>query len=131
MIKMIEENDTTMTVSEYPARIEATSLALHVASKVLERRRDLSSLHASDMKLEIVNAKTEAGRPLYSNETARECAVADALARDEEYQHFTEECDEAERLKVELAAKLERLRAEYRFALIDHEADRLGRRAAA
>jgi hypothetical protein len=83
------------------------------------------------VKLEIINAKTEAGKPLYSNETARECAIADALARDEAFLQFTEECDEAERLKVELAAKLERLRAEYRFALIDHEADRLGRRAAA
>jgi hypothetical protein len=36
-------------------------------------------------------------------------------------------CAEAERLKVELAAKLERLRDEYRIALIDHEADRLVR----
>ena len=60
------------------------------------------------MKLEIINARTEAGKPLYSNETARECAVIDALARDEEYRHFTEEYDEAERLKVELAAKQER-----------------------
>jgi hypothetical protein len=130
MITMIEESNTK-TINEYPAVIEATALALHVASKVLELRREFSSLHASEVKLEIINARTEAGKPLYSNETARECAIADALARDEAFQHFTEECNEAERLKVELAAKLERLRAEYRIALIDHEADRLGRRAAA
>jgi len=49
----------------------------------------------------------------------------------EVFQHFTEECDEAERLKVELAAKLERLRAGYRVALINYEADKLGRRVAA
>ena len=130
MITMIEES-STKTINEYPSLIEATALALHVASKVLERRRELSSLHASEVKLEIINARTEAGKPLYSNETARECAIADALARDEEFHHFIEECDEAERLKVELAAKLERLRTEYRITLIDHEADRLGRRAAA
>lgn len=129
MITMIEDSNTK-TINEYPALIEATALALHVASKVLERRRELSSLHASEVKLEIINAKNESGKALYSNETARECAIADALARDEAFEQFTEECDEAERLKVELAAKLERLRAEYRMALIDHEADRLGRRAA-
>ena len=129
MITIIEESNTK-TINEYPALIEATALALHVASKVLERRRELSSLHASEIKLEIINTKTEAGKPLYGNETARECAIADALARDEAFLHFTEECDEAERLKAELSAKLERLRAEYRIALIDHEADRLGRRAA-
>jgi hypothetical protein len=130
MITMIEESNTK-TINEYPALIEATALALHVASKVLERRREISSLHASEVKLEIINAKSEAGKPLYGNETARECAIADALARDEAFHHFTEECDEAERLKIELAAKLERLRAEYRLGLIDYEADRLGRRAAA
>ena len=130
MITMIEES-SSKTINDYPALIEATALALHVASKVLERRRELSSLHASEVKLEVINAKTEAGKPLYSNETARECAIAEALARDEAYRQFAEECDEAERLKVELAAKLERLRAEYRVALIEFEADKLGRRTAA
>jgi hypothetical protein len=128
MITMIE--DDTMTINEYPARIEATALALHAASKVLEQRRELAGLHAAEIKLEIINAKTEAGKPLHSNETARECAITEALARDEAFQQMTEECDQAERLKVELSAKLERLRSEYRLALIDHEADRLGRRAA-
>ena len=55
MITMIEESNTK-TINEYPALIEATALALHIASRVLERRRELSSLHASEVKQEIINA---------------------------------------------------------------------------
>jgi hypothetical protein len=129
MIKMIEENEI-MTISDYPARIEATALALHGAAKVLEQRRELASLHAAEIKLEIITAKNEVGKPVHSNESARECAIVETLARDEAYQQLVEEVDQAERLKIELAAKLERLRSEYRISLIEHEADRLGRRAA-
>lgn len=129
MLQMIEEN--VMTITEYPAKIEATALALHAAAKMLEERRELAALSACELKTEILIARNEAGKPLYSNDSLRECAISDALASDENYRELVVEADEAERLKVELATKLERLRAEYRIRLIDYEADRLGRREAA
>lgn len=128
MFQIIE--DTPMTITDYPSAIEATAIAHHAAAKTLEQRRELAALRACELKTEVLNAKNEQGKPAYSNETARECAIADALASDQDYQSLIEEADQAERLKVELSAKLERLRAEYRVALIDYEADRLGRRAA-
>lgn len=129
MFQMIEGDDA-MTITDYPAKIEATALALHAAAKTFDERRELVSLRAYELKTKILTAKNEAGKPLYSNEGLRECAVTDALASDENYRALVAEADEAERLKVELAAKLERLRAEYRIRLIDYEAGQLGRRAA-
>lgn len=129
MFTMIEEI-TTQIVADLPAKIEATVLALHAATKSLEHRRELVSLHAAQIKAEIISAKSDTGKPLYSNDAARDCAITAALAGDETYQDFISEADDAERLKTELAAKLERLRAEYRIALINYEAGRLGRRAA-
>lgn len=128
MFQMIEETQTTIT--DLPAAIEATAIAVHAAAKTVEQRREFVTLRACEIKTEILTARNEAGKPVYSNDAARECAVTDALASDDNYQQLVEELDDAERLKIALAAKLERLRAVYRIALIDYEADRLGRCAA-
>ncbi|MCW5967573.1 MAG: hypothetical protein KIT57_03605 [Blastocatellales bacterium] len=123
-------HDAQNRITDFPAAIEATAIAHHTAGKTLEFRRELVALRAAEIKVDILIARNDAGKPLYSNETARECATVEALASDEQYQQLIEEANQAERLKTELAAKLERLRAQYRIALIDYEADRLGRRAA-
>lgn len=114
-----------------PDAIEATNLAHFAAGKTLDAVRAQASQVAAEIKTEVLSAKNEAGKPLYSNDQQRDAAITIALATDDEYQQLVQDVEHAERLKATLAAKLERLRGDYRIALIDYEADRLGRRSAA
>ena len=74
--------------------------------------------------------KNGEGKPLHSNDKAREVAAHRALKADDGYQRDKATERILERKKLELEASIERLRRESRVALIDYESKTLGHRAA-
>lgn len=120
-----------MTINEYPALIEAANLELYEAGKELDEERERLARYEAGIKVQILTARNEAGKPLYSNDALRDAAFTEAIADDDRHQQLRVLADGAELEKFTAAAKLDRLRAEFRIALIEYEAERLGRRSAA
>lgn len=103
----------------YPEHIE--SLALQVATKTREVQevREQIGLRESAATLEILNAKDEEGKPLYSNETARSAAIKLALSVKTKYQELNRRLAVAEHERAQLLASIERARNEFRVHLLD------------
>jgi hypothetical protein len=76
-------------------------------------------------------AKGENEKPLHSNDKARDIAVFFALRSDSSYNQDRATERILEHKKATLEAEIERLRREYRIAVIDYERAQLGRRDAA
>jgi hypothetical protein len=76
-------------------------------------------------------AKGENDKPLHSNDRARDIAVFFALRADPSYCQDKATERILEHKKATLDAEIERLRREYRVALIDYERQQLGKRDAA
>jgi hypothetical protein len=79
----------------------------------------------------VMAAKGENDKPLHSNDKARDIAVFFALRSDSAYNQDRATERILERKKAAIEAELERLRREYRIALIDYERAQLGQRSAA
>lgn len=121
-----------MKLHEYPEQIESSALQLHEASEQLQSVREEIGRIEIHTKADVLTAKDEGtGKALYSNDTARDCAISKRLEQDANYADCRERERQLERTKTEQTARLERLRREFQLALIDYEAERLGRRHAA
>lgn len=105
----------------YPERIE--TLALQVAAKTREVQdlREQIGLRESAATLEILNAKDEEGRPLYSNETARSAAIKLALSGNTKYQELNRRLAAAEQERAQLLATTERVRNEFKVYILDRQ----------
>lgn len=105
----------------YPERIE--SLALQIAAKTREVQdlRDQIGVRESAATLEVLNAKDEEGRPLYSNETARTAAINLALSGNTRYQELSRKLAAAEQERTQLMANTERARNEFKIYLLDRQ----------
>jgi hypothetical protein len=118
-----------MMIREYPEQIENAALALHEASQQLQSVREEIGRLECQVKAEVLTAKDGAsGKVLYSNDTARDCAVNKLLSEHPGYNDLKASERQIEAVKAERSARLERLRKEFEIALLDYEAERLGRR---
>ena len=88
-----------------------------------------------DSKVEALNAvitaRTEDGKPVHTNDKARDIALHFALRSDSSYCQDCATVRILEHKRATLEAEIERLRREYRIALIDYERAELGRLDAA
>ncbi len=106
---------------EYPARIESVSLTIAAKSREMTDLRNEISLKESVATLDILNAKDEHSKPLYSNETARSAAIKLALAANPEYQELERKLAAVEVERAGGYAALERLRGEFKLYLLDRQ----------
>ena len=113
----------------YPEHIESLSLALAAKSRELQDLRAQLDLKESAATLEILNARDEQGKALYSNETARNAALKLALSANPRYQELERKVAVAEQERAELFANLERVRGEFKVYLLDREQEIAAMRA--
>lgn len=106
---------------DYPARIESVSLTIAAKSREMADLRNKISLQESIATLEVLNAKDEHSKPLYSNETARSAAIKLALAANPEYQELERKLAAIEMERAQGYASLERLRGEFKLYLLDRQ----------
>ncbi len=105
----------------YPEQIEANALQLSTKTREVQDLREQVDLRESAATLEVLNARDEQGRALYSNETARSAAIKLALASNNNYQELDRKLIAAETERAQLLARLERLRGEFRLHLLDRQ----------
>ena len=117
-------------IHEIPAQIESKQQELATDQEDLAQVRE----QIKDAELEAIaqatEARTEEGKPLYSNDKLRERAARATLKADAQYSRDRETARILERRVALLTAEIERFRRDYRIALIDYEREQLGQRAA-
>jgi hypothetical protein len=119
------------TINSYPTEIERAALDLAATCEELSETRERIREAEIETLATVMAAKGENDKPLYSNDKARDIAVFFALRADSSYCQDKATERIIERKKVTLEAEIERLKREYRIALIDYERAQLGRRDAA
>ena len=120
-----------MKVIDYPREIERAALDLAATCEELSETRDRIKEAEIETLSTVMAAKGENDKPLYSNDRARDIAVYFALRADSSYCQDKATERILEHKKATIEAELDRLRREYRIALIDYEREQLGRREAA
>ena len=105
----------------YPERIETLALQLAAKTREVQDLREQLDLKESAATLEVLNARDEGGRPLYSNETARNAALKLALTANTKYQELERKLSAAETDRAQLLASLERARNEFKLYLLDRQ----------
>lgn len=120
-----------MKVTDYPREIERAALDLAATCEELSETRDRIKEAELEALASVIAAKGENDKPLYSNDKARDIAVHLALRSDSSYNQDRATERILEHKKATVEAEIERLRREYRIALIDYERAQLGRRDAA
>ena len=120
-----------MKVTEYPKEIERAALDLGATCEEIAEVRDRLKDAELDALDSVINARGEDNRSLYSNDKARDIAIHRMLKDSRGYQQDKSTLRILEHKGATNEAEIERLRREYRIALIDYERQQLGRRDAA
>ena len=120
-----------MRIQDYPKQIEAAALDLAATCEELSETRDRIKEGEIEALASVIAARTEDGKLIHSNDRARDIAVHFVLRADSSYNQDRASERILERKKAGIETELERLRREYRIALIDYEREPLGRRDAA
>jgi hypothetical protein len=120
-----------MKIQDYPKQIEQASLDLAVTCETLSELREQLKDAEVEALAEVIGARSEDNKPIHSNDKARDIALHRALRANDAYQRERSSERILEHKKAALEAEVERLRREYRIALIDYERAELGRRDAA
>ena len=110
-------------MTNLPERIEQLALQQAAKSREVQDLREQISQRESAATLEILNARDEEGRPLYTNETARNAALKLALAANTRYTELERRLVTVETERATLLANLERARNEFRLHLLDRQAE--------
>ena len=110
-----------MNLHEYPERIETASLLSQQAQQRLEKLREQLGLIEQIASLGVWSARDEHGKPTFPNETARAAELTRRLAAHLEYQALKETVQQAEKEKAVKLAISERLRNEFKVALLDRQ----------
>ena len=118
-------------ITEYPRQIEEATLSLLDIEEELATLRDRLKDAEVEIQAAVLDARGDDNKPLYSNDRARDIALHRSLRADDDYQRDRSTERILEHKKAALEAEIERLRREYRIALIDYEREQLGRRDAA
>ncbi len=99
----------------YTEEIEKTALELAQATHKLSALRErLVEIEAIET-LEIANAKTPEGKPLYSNEATRSATLVLRLRESAEAAEIKRMIEQAEDRRIRLVARLEHLRGEFKL----------------
>lgn len=104
-----------------PERIEAITLLAATKNRDIHESREQLGLQESVATLEILTAKDEHGKPLYSNETARAAAIKLALSSRADYQEMQSKLIILEEERAAALANVERLRNEFKLYLLDKQ----------
>ncbi len=107
----------------YPEMIEQMALKLADAAQEITALRDRMNEIEIIETLDIAAAKAGEGKPLYSNEATRAATLALRLLGNADYTELKETLARAERKRQELTARLERLRGEFKLALVERQAE--------
>ncbi|MDQ4123185.1 MAG: hypothetical protein M3209_17245 [Acidobacteriota bacterium] len=108
---------------EHPQKIEELQIEIaRITSELQTIREELGSREAL-MTLDVVTARDESGKPLYSNELLRTAALTLAKEQSEELKDLKIREKIIEQTRSEMFARLERLRMEFKLFLLDREAE--------
>jgi hypothetical protein len=110
-----------MNLYDYPERIETASLVLQESQRRLDKLREQQGLIEQIASLGVLTARDEQSKPAFPNETARAAELSRRLAAHQEYQSLKEIVQQAEQEKAVKLAMLERLRNEFKVALLDRQ----------
>ena len=108
-------------MNNYPEQIEQVNVTLANLNLEIAALRDVISNREAVLSLDVLTAKDEKDKPLYSNETARSAAFTLSRRDDIELQTLTAELRTHEHRRAELLANLERLRGEFKLRLLDRQ----------
>ena len=117
-------------IHQIPVQIESKQQELITNQEELASVREQIKDRELDAVCEAAEARDEDGKPLYTNDKLRERAARATLKADAQYSRDRETARILERRVALLTAEIERLRRDYRIALIDYEREQLGQRAA-
>ena len=108
---------------EHPQKIEELQFEIaRVGGELQTIREEIGSREAL-MTLDVVTARDEGGKPLYSNESLRAAALTLAKEQSEELNELKTREKTLEQTRSELFARLERFRLEFKLFLLDREAE--------
>jgi hypothetical protein len=108
-------------MQNYPEEIETAQLKLaDLNDQIADIRDELGKIEVRE-KMEILFARDDAGKLRYSNDAQREIALEMALGQIVEYADQKIELRQIERRREELKAHIERLRGEFKLALLDRQ----------
>ena len=110
-----------MNLYDYPERIETASLLLQESQRRLDKLREQQGLIEQIASLGVWSARDEHGKPVFPNETARAAELSWRLAAHQEYQALKDIVQQAEQEKAVKLAVIERLRNEFKVALLDRQ----------
>jgi hypothetical protein len=120
-----------MKSQDHPREIERAALDLAATVDEMTEIRE----RLKDVEMEtldgVINAKGSDEKPLCTNDRARELAVHRILKSDHSYQRDRSTLRILEHKRASIEAELDRLRREFRLAIIDYEREQLGKREAA
>ena len=108
---------------EHPQKIEELQIELSRATSELQTIREEIGGREALLTLDVVTAKDETGKPLYSNESLRAAALILAKEQSAEINELKTREKSLEQTRSELFARLERLRLEFKLFLLDREAE--------
>ncbi len=118
-----------MENTSYPQQIEKVSLDLaETMAQAATQRERVAEIEAI-LTLEIANAKTPEGKPLYSNEAMRSAELVLRLRDNEDATEIKQSLGRADEKRARLLARLEHLRGEFKLHLLDRQDEIAARNA--
>ena len=108
---------------EHPQKIEELQIELTRVTTELQTIREEIGGKEALLVLDVVTAKDETGKLLYSNESLRNAALILAKEQSAELNELKNREKFLEQTRSELFARLERLRSEFKLFLLDREAE--------
>ena len=106
---------------EHPQKIEELQIELARVSAELQTIREEIGSREALLTLDVVTAKDESGKPLYSNESLRAAALTLAKEQSVELNELKIREKTLDQTRSEMFARLERLRLEFKLFLLDRE----------
>lgn len=107
----------------YPSEIEETVLALAECNRQSAELRERLAATEAIITQEIASAKTPEGKPQFSNESVRAAELTLRMRDDAEAASLKAQIERGEMQKQQHLARLERLRGEFKFALVERQAE--------
>lgn len=102
-------------------QIELAANDLAELNYQLQLDRDALTAIEAEISLQILDARNDVGKPLYSNETARANALTLQLRQHTDYQFRLANIRATEQERARLQASLERLRGLFKVELIERQ----------
>ena len=105
----------------YPAEIEQTATRIaELVKEIGDIRTDLRDIETEQV-VEVLTAKDESGKALFTNDKQRDTALATRLMEHPRHCKLKADLSEGELEKAIAGAKLERLRGEFKLHLLDRQ----------